>query len=309
MEQQMKPRSFNTIEIDAERGVVRKSSTDVEKLKNEILFYVNAPEHIKRLMPELYHYPEDYSWYEMEHLEWSTLTELANRRDLSSEEWASVFFTISEAYMLFNENLEDTNFSYLYKIFIDKGLKRARELKNKELKNIFFEGCILNGVARKGLAALLISQMGVLFRVTKEVSLLHGDFCFSNIMISEDLRKIKILDPRGGFDEPSIYGPKAYDIAKLAQSTYSWYDKIVEGHYNLSRSDNGYELSQSGADWTIDARIAFDPLLETLGLTENDAKILAGLMIAGTPALHLDDPDRAVALALNSVLLLSGDSR
>jgi hypothetical protein len=128
-------------------------------------------------------------------------------------------------------------------------------------------------------------------------------------MISEDLRKIKILDPRGGFDEPSIYGPKAYDIAKLAQSTYTWYDKIVEGHYNLSRSDNGYELSQSGTDWTIDARIAFDPLLETLGLTENDAKILAGLMIAGTPALHLDDPDRAVALALNSVLLLSGDSR
>jgi hypothetical protein len=61
----------------------------------------------------------------------------------------------------------------------------------------------------------------------------------------------------------------------------------------------------SGEDWTIDARIAFDPMLETLGLTEYDAKILAGLMLAGTPSLHLDDPNRAVALALNAALLLS----
>jgi len=241
----------------------------------------------------------------MEYLEWTTLTELANKQELSSEEWASIFFSISEAYMSFNENLKDTDFSYLYEIFIGKALKRAQGLDNKELKNIFFNGCILNGVAKRGLASLLIAQMGVLFKVTKEVSLLHGDFCFSNILISEDLKRIKILDPRGGFDEPSIYGPKAYDIAKLSQSAYSWYDKIVEGHYHLLRSDNGYELALLGEDWTIDARIAFDPMLETFDLTENDAKILAGLMLAGTPALHLDDPEKAISLALNAVLLLS----
>jgi hypothetical protein len=301
----MKPRSFNKVDIDAERGVVRKSSTDVEKLKNEILFYVDAPDGVKKLMPKLYRYSEDFSWYEMEYLEWTTVTELANKRELSSEEWSSIFFSISEAYMSFNENLKDTDFSYLYGIFIEKALKRAQGLDNKELKNIFFNGCILNGVAKRGLAALLIAQMGVLFKVTKEVSLLHGDFCFSNILVSEDLKKIKILDPRGGFDSPSIYGPRAYDIAKLSQSTYSWYDKIIEGHYQLLRSDNGYELASLGEDWTIDARIAFDPMLETFDLTENDAKILAGLMLAGTPGLHLDDSERAISLALNAVLLLS----
>jgi hypothetical protein len=301
----MKPRSFNKVDIDAERGVVRKSSTDVEKLKNEILFYVNSPEKIKKLMPKLYRYSEDFSWYEMEYVEWTTLTELANTRRLSSEEWASIFFSIAEAYTLFDENLEDIDFPHLYEIFISKALKRARELGNNELKNIFFSGSILNGVVRRGLADLLISQMGVLFKVTKQVSLLHGDFCFSNILISEDLKKVRILDPRGGFDEPSVYGPRAYDIAKLSQSAYSWYDKIVEGHYQLLRSDNGYKLSLIDEDWTIDARIAFDPMLETMGLTERDAKALAGLMLAGTPGLHLDDPERAISLALNAVLLLS----
>lgn len=301
----MKPRSFNTIKVDTDKGFVRKSSTDTKKLKAEILFYLNSPENIKNIMPKLYRYSGDFSWYEMEYLDWYNLTELANTGELSSEDWASVFFSINETYCLFNETQKETDFSYLYKIFISKALQRAQEIENKELRNIFFSGCILNGVARKGLCDLLITRMGVLFKATKETSLLHGDFCFSNIMISKDLKNIKLIDPRGGFDEPSIYGPKIYDTAKLAQSCYSWYDKIVEDQYELHRSDNGYGLAVVGKDWTIDARIAFDPMLETLGLTEYDAKILAGLMLAGTPALHLDDPDRAVALALNSVLLLS----
>jgi hypothetical protein len=301
----MKPRLFNTIEIDAERGVVRKSSTDLEKLKNEILFYVNAPEHIKKVMPKLYRYSEDYSWYEMEHLDWSTLTELANGRELSLKEWSAIFSSIHALYILFSSTSEEVSFSRLYEVFIGKALRRAQSSKNKELRNIFFEGCILNGVSRQGLASLLIRNMGVLFKVTKDVSLLHGDFCFSNIMISDDLKRIKLVDPRGGFEDPSIYGPKAYDIAKLAQSSYSWYDKIVENQYELRRSDSGYTLNLAGHDWTENARDAFDPMLETLGLTEMEAKALAGLMVAGTPELHLDDPERAISLALNAVLLLS----
>lgn len=301
----MKPRSFNKIEIDTEKGVVRKSSTDPVKLEAEINFYLNAPENIKRIMPKLYRYSEDYSWYEIEYLEWQTITELANNKELSAEEWAQIFFSLNEIYFTFNENIGETDFTYLYKIFVKKALQRAEKLENKELKNIFFEGCTLNGSKRDGLAKLLVTRFGVLFKITKEITLLHGDFCFSNILISDDLKKVKVLDPRGGFEEPSVYGPKAYDIAKLTQSTYSWYDKIVEGHYELIRSDNGYGLSITGPDWTTDARIAFDPMLEVLGLTEYDAKILAGLMLAGTPALHLDDPNRAVALALNAVLLLS----
>jgi hypothetical protein len=301
----MKPRSFNTIEIDVEKGVVRKSSTNLKKLEGEILFYSNAPEKVIDLMPDMYDYSPDYSWYEMEYLDWSTLTELANSRELSSRDWADVFFSISEAYSVFDDITGKTDFSQLYEIFVKKALHRAQDLENEELKNILFSGCILNGANRKSLASLLISNVGVLFKVTKDVSVLHGDFCFSNIMISDDLKRIKVLDPRGGFREPSIYGPKAYDIAKLAQSCYSWYDKIVENQYQLFRSDNGYTLSLTGHDWTENARDAFDPMLETMSLTEMDAKALAGLMLAGAPGLHLDDPDRAVSLALNAALLLS----
>lgn len=301
----MKPRSFNIIEIDSNRKVVRKLSTKVDKLEGEIRFYINAPEQIKKLMPELYRHSEDFSWYEMEYIELTTITELVNSRELSAAEWAQIFFSINESYHTFNENGENTDYSELYKLFIRKALSRIDELENKELRNIFFEGCLLNGKTRKPLGSLLIENSGVLFKVPQEIAVLHGDFCFSNIMISEDLKTIKLIDPRGGFGEPSIYGPRAYDIAKLCQSTYSWYDKIVEGYYELDRSDNGYGLRITGHDWSISAQDAFDPMLETLGLTEYDAKRLAGLMLAGTPALHLEDQNRAVAFALNAVLLLS----
>jgi tRNA A-37 threonylcarbamoyl transferase component Bud32 len=301
----MKPRAFNKVEIDYEKGVVRKSSTDRSKLESEIKFYLNSPEEVKKLMPKLYRHSADFSWYEMEYLDWPTITELANRKELSSEDWTAIFFSINEGYCSFNENIDKTDFNYLYKIFVKKALDRAEKLENQELKNIFFNGCFLNGKKQEALGKLLITNSGVLFKVTHDVGLLHGDFCFSNILIREDLKKIKLLDPRGGFEEPSIYGPKAYDIGKLAQSTYSWYDKIIDEKYKLIRSDNGYGLSVTGSDWITDSRIAFDPMLETFGLSEYDAKILAGLMLAGTPALHLDDLNRAVALALNSVLLLS----
>jgi|688.fasta_scaffold00332_17 hypothetical protein len=302
----MKPRNFNTIDIDLEREVVRKSSTKIDKLEGEILFYVNSPDQIKKLMPRLYRYSENFSWYEMEYLDLLPLTELVNSKELSAKDWAQIFFSINEVYCKFNETGQKTDYATLYRLFIKKALDRIYEIENKELKNIFFEGCILNGKKHRSLGSLLIENSGVLFKTPPEIAVLHGDFCFSNIMISKDLQTIKLIDPRGGFDGPSIYGPRAYDIAKLCQSSYSWYDKIIEGYYELTRSDSGYGLRVIGHDWSTRSQSAFNQMLETFGLTKYDAKRLAGLMIAGTPALHLDDQNRAVAFALNAVLLLSG---
>lgn len=303
----MKPRSFNIINVDYDRGVVRKSSTDTEKLKHEILFYLNAPEKIKNVMPKLYRYSGDFSWYEMEYLEWDSLSDLVNQNRLSPEDWAKVFISINETYQLFNETSSNADFSYLYQVIIKKALDRAEALQNKELRNVFFGEPIVNGVKRDGLAKLLILNSGVLFKVPSQVGPLHGDLCFSNIMISKDLSKIKVLDPKGGFDSPSTLGPVAYDIAKVSQSCYSWYDKIVDGQYKLTRSENGYGLLPLGDDWSGDAQLGFKSMLDELDLTSDDARVLAGLMLAGTPALHLDDHDRATALALNAVLLLSSD--
>ena len=307
MNQLMKSRSFNTIEVFPERGVVRKSSTQVEKLEAEVLFYLNAPKEMQRNMPKLREYAADYSWYDMDYIEYKTLSEIATGAELSSESWAKVFGLIVDTVSGPDVDLGTVDFTYLYRIFVSKAINRAKGLDHIELKKIFFARSTINGRKMKSLNELLITNCGVLFKVDAAMAVTHGDLCFSNILISDDLEKIKLIDPRGGFDEPSIFGPVAYDIAKLAQSVYTWYDKIVEGQYILGRSDYGYSLEVVGEDWATATGAAFSEAFKNINLTEKDLKVLGALMLAGTPALHLDDFDRAVALALNAVLLLSGD--
>jgi tRNA A-37 threonylcarbamoyl transferase component Bud32 len=299
----MKPRSFNTVDVFTERGVVRKSSTNVEKLKAEILFYVNSPDKIKALMPKLYDYSPDYSWYEMEYIDRETLTEVVDKSELSLEEWTSLFLSI---YKTLDWSEGETNYVHIYEAFTYKALIRAEMTKNVELKDIFFEGCTVNGKKLDPLYKLLIRKSGIFFKVTKGVGVLHGDLCFSNILVDRDnLNDLKLIDPRGGFDTPSTIGPVIYDFAKLAQSVYSWYDKIVEGKYSLTRSEEGYLLNPLGTSWGSIAAQGFRDTVEKFNLSEDDARLLGGIMLSGAPTLHLDDQDRAVALALNAALLLS----
>lgn len=301
----MKSRAFNKVELDSGRGVVRKSSKDVGKIKAEILFYLNCPEPARSLLPKLLDYAKDFSWYEIEYIENKTVTERLADSEFSTEEWAALFSSIKIALDKFPADGNQTSFIFLYTIFIEKALKRAKTLGNGELHKIFFEGCTLNGVKRRPLAKLLIVNSGVLFKVPLSTAVIHGDLCFSNMLINSDLTSLNLIDPRGGFDGPSIYGPIVYDIAKIAQSVYSWYDKIIEGSYNLSRSEGGYTLDLLGSDWSKVVAKNFEGILNECEISEESAILLAGLLLAGTPALHIEDLDRATALALNAVLLLS----
>ena len=301
----MKSRSFNTIEVFPEKGIVRKSSTEVEKLRAEILFYLNAPKEMQRNMPKLREYAVDYSWYDMDYIEYRTLSEIATGSRLSRESWDKVFALIASTVKAPDPDLGTARFTDLYEIFITKAINRAMNLELEELREIFFVGSTIDGKEMKPLNELLIANCGVLFKVDAAMAVTHGDLCFSNILISDDLEKIKVIDPRGGFDEPSIFGPVAYDIAKLAQSVYTWYDKIVEGQYVLAIADYGYSLELEGVDWSSDAGPALSFIFKDITLTKKDLTVLGALMLAGTPTLHLDDPGRAVALALNAVKLLS----
>jgi hypothetical protein len=239
----------------------------------------------------------------MEYINRETLTEVVNKSELSLEEWTSLFSSIYET---LDWDGGGTSFSYIYDVFTHKALIRAETIENEELRDIFFEGCTVNGKKLDPLYKLLVRRSGIFFKVTKAVGVLHGDLCFSNILVDRDnLNDLKLIDPRGGFDVPSTKGPVIYDFAKLAQSVYSWYDKIVEGQYSLTRNEGGYLLSPLGHPWGVLAALGFSDTVEKFNLSEGDAKLLGGIMLSGTPALHLDDQDRAVALALNAALLLS----
>ena len=70
-------------------------------------------------------------------------------------------------------------------------------------------------------------------------SVMHGDFCFSNILYDVRSRRIKTIDPRGITPDGAItlYGDVRYDIAKLSHSIIGMYDWIVAGYFNVDIQD------------------------------------------------------------------------
>ncbi len=53
-------------------------------------------------------------------------------------------------------------------------------------------------------------------------NIIHGDLNFSNIMIENNSKKIKFIDPRGYFGKSKVYGCKEYDYAKILYGIYGY---------------------------------------------------------------------------------------
>jgi hypothetical protein len=68
-------------------------------------------------------------------------------------------------------------------------------------------------------------------------TLVHGDFCFSNIFYDFRSQRIRVIDPRGldASDAISPYGDRRYDIGKLHHSAIGMYDMIMVGNCALER--------------------------------------------------------------------------
>ena len=83
------------------------------------------------------------------------------------------------------------------------------------------------------------------FDSKRPARVMHGDFCFSNILYDSRVQRIRVIDPRGYVDaeRPSIYGDVRYDIAKLSHSTVGRYDQIIAGRYHLTSSANRFDLT------------------------------------------------------------------
>ena len=63
-------------------------------------------------------------------------------------------------------------------------------------------------------------------------TMMHGDFCFSNILYDFKSKSIRVIDPRGLDLEghQSIFGDVRYDVAKMAHSILGMYDYIIGGN-------------------------------------------------------------------------------
>jgi hypothetical protein len=135
--------------------------------------------------------------------------------------------------------------------------------------------------------------------------LMHGDFCFSNILYSSRVRRIKVIDPRGLIDGPaSLWGDVRYDLAKLAHSIVGRYDQIIAGRHVCRRDGDDFDISfepLAAQAWLAEA--LGDLTIDGANATSHEVRaITAGLFLSAAP-LHADRPDRQQAFVANALRL------
>ena len=140
-----------------------------------------------------------------------------------------------------------------------------------------------------------VEQSGLL--TIDELTPIHGDFCFSNLLYDPKVRLIKMIDPRGEFGVPGVFGDRRYDLAKLAHSYAGKYDFIVSDLFSVEIESQGrLHVHLRTNDYYTRVQSIFDAvLLPDLELRRQVYALQALLFLSMLP-LHADQPRRQLAM-------------
>ncbi|MBR3049932.1 MAG: phosphotransferase [Selenomonadaceae bacterium] len=160
---------------------------------------------------------------------------------------------------------------------VDKTIQRLDKLwLNDDFKNFFAQKVIVNGKTFRSLdeiLALLPAQVErLLFENVEEYfSVIHGDLCLPNILVEEEHKFLRLVDPRGKFGDFDIYGDWRYDLAKMLHS--------LEGNYDFIIADK-FKVNVQGAAIDYEFALDFAPIREKF------FEVFAG-QLKNLPALRL----------------------
>jgi hypothetical protein len=141
----------------------------------------------------------------------------------------------------------------------------------------------------------------------EHLRLVHGDFCFSNILYDMRAGQIRVIDPRGqdAAGRATLFGDARYEHAKLFHSVIGRYDHILAGRHRLRREgalDFTLELPGGATLGAVEA-LFLDTPLAGLSMAEAEAHPIAVLLFLSMLPLHADAPARQAALLANALRL------
>ncbi|HRD69690.1 MAG TPA: hypothetical protein PK657_06075 [Legionella sp.] len=307
----MQSRAFNYISIDHRHGIFTKSSRNIEKLKDEVNYYLNIPESLSDLFPTLVDYSQDYSAYQIEYFPFKNLADTVLTNCLSLEKGKIIISTLMDILEKIH-SVQPTNYidkANMEQFYIQKTLDRI-ELFASDTPSLFIEPVLtINGITYKNFAALENEFINLMTRLSKKhthISAVHGDFCLSNILYSNQDNIIKLIDPRGSFGDIGIYGDSNYDYAKLLHCLHGRYDYLVNGFYELEEINTSqFSLNTTHSD-LLDQLYYFyiNSLIEKEVSMEFIYLIEASLFLSMTP-LHYENKQRQKALYLTGIIILN----
>jgi hypothetical protein len=303
-------RFFNDLIIDGYS--VKKSSKDINKIHAEAKWFLALPSNLKRYIPSLWTHDEsiDFGYYEIEYLYLSSLADLYVYGKNELYVWQNILRACNKFLSDFKSNYELCSPN-----IAESTIGLYSEKTNMRLNSYALEHDLdlnaewmFNGIKTPSLNQILDEiNKDIPEPTKKQQTIIHGDFCFSNILYNFRTESIKVIDPRGidVSGNHTIFGDIRYDIAKLAHSVIGMYDFIIAGH-NTYILNGEYDISfKIHSTQTIENIQTFFINSNFAGLNIKEAAtfpILIHLFLSMLP-LHNDNVSRQNAMIANALRL------
>jgi len=219
-------RSFNDMEV-SNRSITKKSK-NVSKLIQEYNWYQNIPTDLKPITPMIIdkNFFSEVPYYTMERVLSTTAREIFLYLDNVPETWENVFSVLFGVLDDMNSFISPERPNFMKNMY-KKTKQRIDDIE------IPIENKIVNEFLEEFESNIEIFE--------NEEVVIHGDFCFSNILYDMQLDSVKLIDPRG-----EIFGSKYYDVAKLLHSVVGEYD-IIDAELYVKNGDS-YSLFNDGKE-------------------------------------------------------------
>lgn len=245
-------RSFNELMINPR--FIEKSSIKNQKIKAEANWFTSLPAMLKSYTPQYLGHRKSEGGkfsYRLEYLHNTALNELFVFSEMPNIIWNNIlehcidFIQESNACIAPSGSISQD----LQQLFSAKTNQRLEEFR-KDHQFSLTDKWSFNDNLTISIADILIESEAYLPSNKAYSSLMHGDFCFSNILYDFRSNRIKTIDPRGvtPSGDITIYGDTNYDVAKLSHSILGLYDWIVAGYHQttVDWDNKNIHLSISG---------------------------------------------------------------
>ncbi|MBF7060340.1 capsular biosynthesis protein [Campylobacter volucris] len=285
-------RCFNELKFCNDGYMIKTSNWD-KKIQSEINWFLNFPKELDIYIPKFKE--QSNQSYKIEYLCNNTLSELFVFGGLPPYVWENIFKSLK----IFLNKLHqyqsvDVKICFNYK---NKTLERLKLLNDdnffSDLMNKKYSYNEKNPISLND----ILNDINLYLLDNKKYSIIHGDFCFSNIMFDFRSGFIKVFDPRGmDFEENiTIYGDMYYDYAKLVHCIFGMYDFIISGFYTCTINNNKIDFVIDMPDKIYNIQKKFT---EIFYLNKNIFAITLHLFLSMLP-LHHDSKERQKALFAN----------
>ncbi|MEX0600022.1 MAG: phosphotransferase [Rhodothermales bacterium] len=308
----LRPRHFNTLTINPILNTITKVSENGEKLKDELDWYLELPDELKVLTPRIlrHNVVDERLEIVQEYYGYPTLAELYVYGELHADAWVSILRHVLRIHLQFKKypgHVERSSLQYMYK---QKLWDRLDTLcRNSEWwADLLSQPLITyNGTVLRNLFTL---RSDVEERIDALIDsattcIVHGDYCFSNILFDINNRIVRLIDPRGSFGEKGIIGDPRYDIAKLRHSVRGLYDYFTTDMFQIKT--NGYSFhGEVYANGVVNAvGSTFDELIDKMGYSIDEIRLIEGLLFISMLPLHGDQPERQQMMFVKGLSLIN----